>query len=725
VENNGGSIPVYTNNAMTARNFPNLRIASINVNSLNVSTLGCNNAKTYLKIEGITRKKADVIFLCDVRANQKCKDVEKIMGLTRNGSYKVYKNSTKETRGVAIAIKRNLAQDVKGIVLDRVEENYILLDIVLKGRRMVLGSVYGPNENNPAFYERLRTDLVRLGQDIIIGGDFNTIQCHEVGDDNVDRIGRGRVPNMQNSRVNNKWIADKFLIDPFRYLYPLQQEVSYIPFRTKQGPNVCQYTKSRLDFFLISESMVGDIQRIGYKDRLGADFDHKEITLIMGKGNKKGKLVEFDNTLDDPLIEIIGTIGIYDALCSHLVVADVNRSRLVGNLDTCIRERELLEIVKIKTGENDFLLDRINTADRAMGNLLNELPDINELLNREISCSFKSLYEIAIINLKNKLVARQTARIKENDIIRNDIIARGVYIKNKFGEYSTQYNDECEKLTRFDDLRLKEGAVKFREFLDNNNEKINKAFCKLSKEGGLRDDTAQICDNDGEAFELSNDRSEHIRKYYENLYKKRIDNLLGIEDFLNGETDLPGRVENRKLSEDESDSLEHQITMEELTKSMEKSNFDRSSGWDGISFKVLRKYWVLIGPMMLRMVNETFETGELPDTFKMGLIKMIPKKGDAKKIGDWRPITLLCCGYKVVSGVVATRLEKYLMKVIGRAQKGFLKAKNIHTCTTNIINIISEAWSKREETGIMCVDFSKAFDSIEHMAISTEYVILT
>ncbi len=188
---------MYTNITMISSNFPNLRIALINVNSFNVSTLGCKNAKTYLKIEGITRKKADVIFLCDVRANKKFKDVEKLMGLTRNGSYKMYMNSTKETRGVAIAIKRNLSQDVKGIVLDRDAENYILLDIVLKGRRMVLGSVYGPNENNPGFYERLRMDLVRLGQDIIIGGDFNTIQCHDAGDDNVDRIGRGRVPNMQ------------------------------------------------------------------------------------------------------------------------------------------------------------------------------------------------------------------------------------------------------------------------------------------------------------------------------------------------------------------------------------------------------------------------------------------------------------------------------------------------------------------------------------------------
>jgi hypothetical protein len=120
---------------------------------------------------------------------------------------------------------------------------------------------------------------------------------------------------------------------------------------------------------------------------------------------------------------------------------------------------------------------------------------------------------------------------------------------------------------------------------------------------------------------------------------------------------------------------------------------------------------------MLRMVNETFRSGELPETFKLGLLKVIPKKGDAKKIGDWRPITLLCCGYKIVSGVVATRLEKYLMKIIGRAQKGFLKLKNIHTCTANVINCISQSWASSEPTGIMCVDFSKAFDSIEHVAI--------
>jgi hypothetical protein len=120
---------------------------------------------------------------------------------------------------------------------------------------------------------------------------------------------------------------------------------------------------------------------------------------------------------------------------------------------------------------------------------------------------------------------------------------------------------------------------------------------------------------------------------------------------------------------------------------------------------------------MLKMVNETFEHGEVTETFKMGLLKIIPKKGNAEKIGDWRPITLLCCGYKVISSIVAIRLEKYLCKIIGRAQKGFMKEKNIHMCTSNIITCIDQSWAAEELSGILCVDFKKAFDSVEHEAI--------
>ena len=84
------------------------------------------------------------------------------------------------------------------------------------------------------------------------------------------------------------------------------------------------------------------------------------------------------------------------------------------------------------------------------------------------------------------------------------------------------------------------------------------------------------------------------------------------------------------------------------------------------------------------------------------------------KVEDWRPITLLSCSYKLISGVVAARLEKFLPKIIGRSQKGFLRRKNINSCTINIMDRISGAWESGQSMGVLCVDFVKAFDSVEH-----------
>jgi exonuclease III len=89
---------------MSIKNI-NLSVSAINCNSLNVSTLGTRNSKTYLKIEAVTSKRADVILMSDIRIKDKGENIKKLMGLTRNGSYKMYFNSNKESRGVAIAVK--------------------------------------------------------------------------------------------------------------------------------------------------------------------------------------------------------------------------------------------------------------------------------------------------------------------------------------------------------------------------------------------------------------------------------------------------------------------------------------------------------------------------------------------------------------------------------------------------------------------------------------------
>jgi hypothetical protein len=263
------------------------------------------------------------------------------------------------------------------------------------------------------------------------------------------------------------------------------------------------------------------------------------------------------------------------------------------------------------------------------------------------------------------------------------------------------------------DRELKERAGKFKIFFKTNNEKPTRAFYKIGKQKKLNDSTNRIRDKNGESFRSDEERKEYVGSTFEKLYKKRIDRLIEIENFLEEE----GDVGRRKLSEEERISLEGEITMEEIEVALKESNMDSASGWDGVSYYMLSKIWTLIKGLLTKCAKECFDEGRLSNTFRTGIIRLIPKKKESDKIEDWRPITLLSCSYKIISGVVAKRLEKYLDKLIGRGQKGFLKYKNIHQCTMNVMDNISNSWEHGEGMATICVDFSKAFDSIEHVFI--------
>ncbi len=167
-----------------------LNFGSLNVNSFNVSTIGTRNSKSFLKVEGCTKLKQDVLFLCDCRLKNKVNEISKLMGLNRNASYKFYANSDRESRGVAIAIKRNIVHTVDDIYKSPCQ-NILLLKLTIKGKQLVLGSIYGPNGNDPIFYGNLREKIELWNLPFVIGGDFNTILDTTQGDANLDRIGGG------------------------------------------------------------------------------------------------------------------------------------------------------------------------------------------------------------------------------------------------------------------------------------------------------------------------------------------------------------------------------------------------------------------------------------------------------------------------------------------------------------------------------------------------------
>ena len=67
-----------------------------------------------------------------------------------------------------------------------------------------------------------------------------------------------------------------------------------------------------------------------------------------------------------------------------------------------------------------------------------------------------------------------------------------------------------------------------------------------------------------------------------------------------------GNYEGKKLSARKCDSLEGDITLDELTTALNRSNMNSACGWDGVSYWLIKKYWVYIGPVLTKCANESF-----------------------------------------------------------------------------------------------------------------------
>ncbi|MFO0002677.1 MAG: reverse transcriptase domain-containing protein, partial [bacterium] len=87
------------------------------------------------------------------------------------------------------------------------------------------------------------------------------------------------------------------------------------------------------------------------------------------------------------------------------------------------------------------------------------------------------------------------------------------------------------------------------------------------------------------------------------------------------------------------------------------------------------------------------EKGKLTQNFSCASIKLIPKKGDATKIKNWRPISLLSCLYKVISRALNNRLKKATGYIYSRAQKGFTSDRHIQEVLLNVTEMISHCKS--------------------------------
>ena len=86
------------------------------------------------------------------------------------------------------------------------------------------------------------------------------------------------------------------------------------------------------------------------------------------------------------------------------------------------------------------------------------------------------------------------------------------------------------------------------------------------------------------------------------------------------------------------------------------------------------------------------------------------------KIENWRPLTLLNVDYKILSKILAHRLEIVLPQIIHDDQVGFMKNRSMNDNLMDLLTAVEYCNCKKVKEPMLLIsyDIQKAFDSVEH-----------
>ena len=240
---------------------------SVHMYSMNARGLG-DHGKRVQVFSWLHNRPADIFFLQETHSTAFC---EKKWKDDWGNNNIFFSHGTSNSTGVAILLSNNM--DFK-IMKEHHDDDgrVIILDVTINDDIMTIINIYGPNVDDPIFFDSINMIMRDFTcETIVIGGDFNCLQ-----DVTIDKKG-GRTQTHENSQ---------------RSIYRTMEEYDLIDIWRKKNPNVKRYTwrsntnppiMCRLDYFLISYSLYTQIEQCNISP--GFKTDHSSIDVKIESSN--------------------------------------------------------------------------------------------------------------------------------------------------------------------------------------------------------------------------------------------------------------------------------------------------------------------------------------------------------------------------------------------------------------------------------------------------------
>ncbi|XP_019465331.1 PREDICTED: uncharacterized protein LOC109363522 [Lupinus angustifolius] len=187
--------------------------------------------------------------------------------------------------------------------------------------------------------------------------------------------------------------------------------------------------------------------------------------------------------------------------------------------------------------------------------------------------------------------------------------------------------------------------------------------------------------------------------------RRRSNEVLGMPS-------LDGIVFNR-ITEEDDNHLIVQFKEDEIKEAVWSCEGEKSPGPDGYNFTFIKKIWDCVKNDVFAMVDDFFISGNLAKGCISSFIVLIPKTGSPLGLGDYRPISLVGCIYKIISKLLTGRIKKVMHLIISYCQYAFIKGRCIMDGVVIVNEVIDQGKKKNYgDCFIFKVDFEKAYDCV-------------
>ena len=158
-------------------------------------------------------------------------------------------------------------------------------------------------------------------------------------------------------------------------------------------------------------------------------------------------------------------------------------------------------------------------------------------------------------------------------------------------------------------------------------------------------------------------------------------------------------------------------TISEVKDAIRQLKNNKAAGKDGIGAELIKMGPDKLASSLHRLIVEIWETEQLPEEWKEGVICPIYKKGDKLDCENYRAITVLNAAYKVFSQVIFQRLSPLASRFVGSYQAGFMEGRSTTDQIFTLRQILQKCREFRVPTHHLFVDFKAAYDSINRQEL--------